>query len=1500
MSFLCAAVKRLLVSCLSLSLISAFAQQPSITPRITQRIDPTKLTRLTGSVHPLAQARFDQGSAPGSMLTNRMLLVLSRSEEQEKSLRQFLDEQQTPGSPNYHKWLTPEEFGQMFGPADEDVQTVATWLLNQGFQVERISAGKTAIEFSGTAGQLRQTFHTDLHKFVVNGKSNWANANDPEIPSALASVVKGFVSLNNFPRKNFAQSKGVFTRDMQTGKIKPLLTLSNGSENYYLLGPGDFSTIYNSKPLISAGTNGAGQTIAIVGQTNINLQDVTAFRNMFGLSNVPDNHTKVILNGPDPGINSDEMEAILDVEWSGAAAPGANIVLVASESTETTSGVDLSALYIVENNLASVMSESYGACERDMGNAGNQFVNSLWQQAAAQGITVLVSSGDSGSAGCDYAGYYDYATQGTAVNGLASTPYNVAVGGTDFNDVGTQSSYWSNNNTSGSWTSALGYVPEMTWNDSCAGGGSPTTASCTNSSNLQLWAASGGPSNCSTQDTSGNCVSGTAKPSWQSATGVPADGLRDIPDVSLFAASGSSGSNSFYVVCQSDVMQGYPCQISSSGTFFVGAAGTSASSPAFAGIVAIANQKLGKRLGNINYLLYQSASQTGVFHDVTKGGISVPCLGGTPNCSATSSSVKGVLIDNSGKLAYMTGTGYDMATGLGSVNVANLVTALATAEGRYTTTSTALTLNGGTTQVTAAHGSSISVGVSVTPTASSGSVSLIGNSQGFDSQTLSGGLANWNSTLFPGGNYSVQAHYAGDGSHKSSDSNTVAVSITPEASNTLVNLVTWDAQGNFQSYAATSAPYGSLYLLRMDVADTAATVSAADGVNSKCSTGKASCPTGKLTVTSNGNPLDGGTFALNNLGYTEDQRFFNLMPGTYNIATSYPGDSSYNANTATTALTVTKAPTELVTGAYTSGPYRYGTPFSIQGVVNTTSMGVAPTGTVTWQDNGAAANIQWSNSSSRAGGSQGFAQFTYSSQYVPTSLGDHTLVGQYGGDSNYASATNTAPFTITVGKASVKTYNYGVQPLVATPLVPVTLNVQFQSSSTLGAPTGTITFSDNGIPISGTVTYTSQVYFISATLTTTFSQLGQHVLTADYSGDSYNVSATQKIGTLNVSSQLSTSVQTTTGLIPAVINYPTPLIATVIIPSGYNLPVPTGTITFSENNQQLSGNVTYTQNWNGYGSYTLVATLPFTFTTAGTHSITATYSGDSVYTGSTSPALSQSVVDKLPTTITRLMADNLVLNVPTTLVANVDSPVAAAAPVISGTVTFFDGDTQIPGTPTYSITATHMAAYIPYTFASIGTHNVTVKYSGDTYYAAQSKVFTEDILGPLAVRFDSPSMTMGSGGGSNSTTVRIVNSTSNPMTVSLTCTPDSTKATCSLSNNSVVVYANNSNVQYLLFTVPALTAADQHQALFRMPLVFAGLLGGLGLTVGRKRRALFALMLLATLMLAAVSCGGGGSTTGGGGGGGGGGGTQPKVYKFTVKGTAGANTDSQVFTVTVQ
>src|SRR3989454_2340710 len=598
----------LCVSILALSCGHAAAQTTNIPARITQAVDENNLVVLKGNVHPLARAEFDQGAVADEQPLNRMLLLLQRSADQESALRQLFDDQQSKSSPNYHAWLTPEQFGKQFGPADVDVQAVTQWLTLQGFTGINIGPGRQVIEFSCTSGQVRNTFRTEIHRFVIGGKEYTANTADPQIPAALVPVVAGVVSLHSFPPKSYARILGQFRRTLGKTGLEPLFTFPNpfNGKNFYGLGPGDFATIYNSKPLIAAGNDGTGQTIAIVGETNLNVQDVQQFRTMFGL---PPNFdaTNVILNGEDPGITSigEEGEADLDVEWSGAAAPGATIKYVLSASTPASAGVDLSALYIVEHNLAGVMSESYGACEKDLGSAGNAFYNTLWEQAAAQGITVLLSSGDGGTAGCDNFNSQPIATQGLAVSGLASTPFNVSVGGTDFDQVNNWAAYWNPTNDP-TGTSAKSYIPEIPWSENCAQIALTGCGASAPNGSVNIVAGSGGASSL------------YGKPKWQmGVTGVPNDNHRDQPDISLFASPGFDGTG--YVYCQSDrtISGGRTCDLNaSSGILDFGiVGGTSASAPAFAGIMALVNQYQtahggANRQGNANYVLYALAKRS--------------------------------------------------------------------------------------------------------------------------------------------------------------------------------------------------------------------------------------------------------------------------------------------------------------------------------------------------------------------------------------------------------------------------------------------------------------------------------------------------------------------------------------------------------------------------------------------------------------------------------------------------------------------------------------------------------------------------------------------------------------------------------------------------------------------------------------------------------------------------------------------------------------------------
>lgn len=683
-------------------------------PLITQAVDESKLTVLRGNTHPLARADFDRGVAPADLPMNHMQMVLRRSPAQEAALEKLMAEQLDRSSPNYHKWLTAEQFGEQFGPSDQDILAITGWLQSHRFVIGKAAKGKMTIDFSGTADQVEQAFHTAIHRYEINGEEHWANVKDPMIPTALTPTVAGVASLHNFfPRpQTAARPARQISHPLYTfpSGCSESTSASNNNPCSFGVGPADFNTIYN----VPSSLSGTGETIAIVSDSDINSTDVDQFRQIFGL---PAKNFQQIETDPsnDPGIqtptgansNGDEIEAILDVEWAGAIAPAAMIDLVVSPTTNTTSGIDTSAQYIVDHNLAPIMSVSYGLCELDLGTAGNSFHNMLWQQAAAEGITVLVSTGDNGSAGCDILQVNGQATQaatqGLEVNGLASTPYNVAVGGTDFNDP-TPSTYWSTSNDGTTQLSALSYIPETTWNDTCTNtvviqffNDSNAATACNDPSvqqfenNLDVFlvaptGGSGGMSNCTTNSTTSttngppsSCSGGYAKPTWQTGPGVPNDSKRDLPDLSLFSGDGLI-SGSFYIDCEADLNStsaSAPCNLASED--FVAVGGTSAAAQAMAGIVALIDQKEGSAQGNINPTLYALASQQSdsscnssspaascVFNNITGGTIAMPCAKSSPNCTVTGSNQVGVLS------GYNAGTGYNLATGLGSLNVANL------------------------------------------------------------------------------------------------------------------------------------------------------------------------------------------------------------------------------------------------------------------------------------------------------------------------------------------------------------------------------------------------------------------------------------------------------------------------------------------------------------------------------------------------------------------------------------------------------------------------------------------------------------------------------------------------------------------------------------------------------------------------------------------------------------------------------------------------------------
>jgi subtilase family serine protease len=638
--------------------------------RVRGPIDDQRVVRVEHTKHPLATTANSEGRVEANASLERMLLVLSLSAEQEQELRQLLDEQQTKGSSNYHHWLTAAEYGARFGVTDVDVQKVRGWLESSGFAVGKVAQSKRWIEFSGTAQQVENAFHTEMQYYRVGRKTHIANATDVAVPEALAEVVRGVASLNNFekrPPRHVAE--GVAGRDSQGQKIRlqPSLTPVGATNTYYLT-PEDLSAVFNTKALLSAGIDGSGISIAVTAQSNIELTDVQKFRQIFRLKA---NDPNVVVSGLDPGVASqaDAEEAQLEVEWAGAVAPGATIDLVVAGSTATTSGVDLAAAYAIDNEVAPILTYTYGSCEQALGAAGNAFYNALWQEAAAEGITVLVAVGDNGAAGCEDTTAGVAAGQGQAVNGAASTPYNIAVGGTEFAEGASLSTY-RNNSSATDFSLALGYILEAAENENCDPMRAASETNCAyGGAKFSSLAGGGGTSAV------------YAKPVWQTGPGIPADGARDVPDLSIATASGHDD----LVYCTS--LGGTPCQLNGQSVMGLTVArGTSPATAAMAGILALVEQENGAFQGQANYVLYELAQMQGnrcaaskqigpaaedacVFYDVTAGSNSVPCAGGSAGCSSTVAGTNGFLTGNAA------GPAYDLATGLGSVNAANLASA---------------------------------------------------------------------------------------------------------------------------------------------------------------------------------------------------------------------------------------------------------------------------------------------------------------------------------------------------------------------------------------------------------------------------------------------------------------------------------------------------------------------------------------------------------------------------------------------------------------------------------------------------------------------------------------------------------------------------------------------------------------------------------------------------------------------------------------------------------
>ena len=657
-----------------------------------------ELYTLAGNTRGEANQQNDRGKLADTFALPHMLLQLQRSLEREQALKNFIEEQHNSASPNFHKWLTAEQLGRLYGPAQSDIDAVSDWLRAGGFTVNTIYPSGMVIDFSGTAGEVSAAFHTEIHKLSVDGKDHIANMSDPQIPEALRPVIAGVVSLHDFRPDSMRMPRKHYTFQTQA------------------LVPADLATIYDLNAAFAAGYTGHGQTIAVLEDSDLyNTEDWDTFRKVLGLSSYTAGSLRTINPPPpkgrsncsDPGANEADVEAALDAEWASAAAPDASIEVVSCADTTTTLGVLIAEQNLINSSAPPpIVSISYGFCEAITGVTMNAAFHAAAQQAVAEGISLFVAAGDGGAAGCDRDS--SAATHGIGVSSLASTPYNVAVGGTDFADTsqGTNNTYWGPTNGK-TYGSALSYVPEVPWNNSCAGSivagyfGFPAgygSSGLCGSSQAQIdglfgvAGGSGGPSGCASGVPAearviGGTCKGYPKPAWQTGVaGIPNDGVRDLPDVSLFASNGFWGH--FYIFCFSDLSSGGSACVGDPGRWS-GAGGTSFGAPIMAGIQALINQKMGGPQGNPNPVYYKLAASSvasSVFHSITTGDITVNCSGDI-NCFGSGFMGRGRAtppngFEGNGGLsitsetytpAFAASSGWNFATGLGSVDVYNLV-----------------------------------------------------------------------------------------------------------------------------------------------------------------------------------------------------------------------------------------------------------------------------------------------------------------------------------------------------------------------------------------------------------------------------------------------------------------------------------------------------------------------------------------------------------------------------------------------------------------------------------------------------------------------------------------------------------------------------------------------------------------------------------------------------------------------------------------------------------
>ena len=1375
--------------------------------RVTQAIDDNNTMRLAGNTRPEAILANDRGPVPDGYDFDHILLVLQRSPEQEQELKTLIESLNDRNSPNFHHWMTPEEFGR-YGVAQEDIDKVTGWLESNGFRVNTVYANHMMIDFSGSAASVRTAFHTSMHYLEVRGEQHISNVGDPWVPAALAPVVKGTFSLNDFKPHPMYRSKTDYT----FGGCASSADVPTEPGTCYAVTPQDNAVIYNLNPLWSAGVTGQGQTIALVEDTDTYTpsggtfaSDWNTYVTTFGLSGYGGTYTEAHPGGcADPGSNADDGEAAIDVEMASSFAPGASIQLISCGSGSFTFGgvLALSNLVNASGPYPNVVSMSYGLCEAGTGNGANAYFYNTFEQTAAQGISAFVSSGDEGPSSCSSLFGTDYDVTTLGVTGWGESPYNVSVGGTDFEDVynlkaaanggAPLSTYWSSTN-SATYGSALSYIPEMPWDDSCANvlisevaNNTFTTYGSTGTCNKSPFnttsgyespgAGSGGASNCATGNGGASQTSaavsdaycqGYPKPSYQAGSslsggqavyGMPNDGLRDIPDVSMFAANGVWGH--FETVCWSDPTQTSGGAVSCSGapSTWSGFGGTSVAAPSLAGIQALVNQKTGENWGNPNPIYYQIAqneygtaggsflggscnSSNGsgnscVFNDITQGDIDVGCEDDGTTAESHCYKPSGTFgVDStdviSGTVIVSGGVGYTSAP--------TCTVAGPTNSNPYKTPAGATLFAGGTQATcTAAFASgSTSATYTIKFIASGSTINTdYPNQLGFN---IGGVTYTFVTSLTGAPANSVLLVTSGSTGTQETD-----------------NAKNLEAAINATSSQCTTAPCFSTGTTANPVA------TATESTSTVTTTAKTAGYAGNFSV----------SLASTNVFFqalevvTISQTATGAGPGYVSAITVAAGSSGYGPQTPITltggggsgaiavANTTAGTASSSYQPSYGAAPgYDMATGLGSVNAYNMVNNCVWSSScqTITFTTNAPASAADGSNFTVAATATSGLAVTFTSSGYCSNAGATYTMTSGSGtcsvianqaGNSSYSAAptvtetTNAtkAATSIAVSSVSPSSEDYGSTS-------PVTITAVLSWSGSSSAPTASdVIIGGNG---AGSYSATScgpasgDTLTCNATYSPTGTELpGSYNETAAFSGDSnYTASSSTQTGNFTINAATST---TTVGSTPNPSTYAQQVVFTATIngennftkiPPGKNgrnkrvalNPDVTGTVAWSANTGCGTTAVT-----SGNPGIATCTTSAATHLPVGNDTVTAAYSGDSNHSGSTGSVV-QVVQGGIATTIN-------VTNVnPTNEDFAADTPVAitavlswtghGAAPTASDVTIGGTGNGTYGATscsPRSGDTITCQATYTPTNADVAGSYTETATFSGDTNYSGST------------------------------------------------------------------------------------------------------------------------------------------------------------------------------------